>query len=155
MQESRTRPLSAHELAAWRGFLRAHAGLVRELDHELETTHGLPLHEYEVLLLLAEADHGRLRMSELADGALLSQSGLTRLVDRLEQAGLVVRERCEQDRRGLYARITDEGSRRFAQARVTHLAGVRSRFLDRFTTDELDALAAAWERVQPGSAGVA
>jgi DNA-binding MarR family transcriptional regulator len=152
MQTSRATPLTESELAAWRGFLRVHAGLVRALDHELETTHGLPLHEYEVLLLLASADDGRLRMTELAGGALLSQSGLTRLVDRLERADLVVRERCEQDRRGLYARITDEGLRRFAAARVTHLEGVRARFLDRFGPEELDALADAWEKVQPGAA---
>lgn len=145
-------PLSAREVAAWRGFLRVHAGLVRQLDHELVQAHGLPLHEYEVLLLLAGAPDGRLRMSELADAALLSQSGLTRLVDRLERAGLVVRERCEQDRRGLYARISEEGLRRFAEARVTHLEGVRAGFLDRFEPEELDALADAWEKVQPGAA---
>ena len=62
------------------------------------------------------------------------------------------RERCEQDRRGLYARITDEGQRRFAEAHVTHLDGVRARFLDRFEPEELDALADAWEKVLPGSA---
>jgi DNA-binding MarR family transcriptional regulator len=152
MQTLRIMPLTACELAAWRGFLRVHAGLVRRLDHELQETHGMPLHEYEVLLLLAGAPDGRLRMSELADGALLSQSGLTRLVDRLERAGLVVRERCEQDRRGLYARISDEGLQRFDEARVTHLEGVRSRFLDRFEPEELDALADAWEKVQPGAA---
>jgi DNA-binding MarR family transcriptional regulator len=152
MQALRTMPLSARELAAWRGFLRVHAGLVRQLDHELQETHGLPLHEYEVLLLLASASDGRLRMTELADGALLSQSGLTRLVDRLERAGLVARERCEQDRRGLYARISEEGLQRFGEARATHLEGVRSRFLDRFEPAELDALADAWEKVRPGAA---
>lgn len=152
MQTSRVTPLTASELAAWRGFLRVHAGLVRALDHELEAAHGLPLHEYEVLLLLSSAEGGRLRMTELAEGALLSQSGLTRLVDRLERAGLVVRERCEEDRRGLYARITDEGLRRFAEARVTHLEGVRARFLDLFAPEELATLADAWEKVQPGAA---
>jgi DNA-binding MarR family transcriptional regulator len=152
MQSSRKPMLTPRETAAWRGFLVVHAGLVRELDRELETAHGLPLHQYEVLLVLASSDGGRARMSELADRVLLSQSGLTRLVDRLERAGLVARERCEQDRRGLYARITDEGRRRFAEARVTHLDGVRARFLDRFEPEELDALADAWEKVLPGSA---
>ena len=93
-----------------------------------------------------------MRMSELADSVLLSQSGLTRLVDRLERAGLVARDRCEQDRRGLYARITDEGRARFVEARRTHLQDVHERFLDRFTTDELAALAKAWEKVVPGAA---
>jgi DNA-binding MarR family transcriptional regulator len=148
MQTSRQPTLTDQETAAWAGFLRAHASLVRELDRELEAAHGLPLHQYEVLLVLARADGGRARMSELADRVLLSQSGLTRLVDRLERAGLVVRERCDQDRRGLYARITDEGERRFAEARATHLAGVRTRFLDRFSPAELDGLAGAWERIR-------
>ena len=144
--------LSRRELAAWRGLLRVHAALVHELDRELEEAHGLPLHQYEVLLLLADAEGGQLRMSDLAEGALLSQSGLTRLVDRLERAGLVERRRCEEDRRGLFAHITEEGRRRFDAARATHLAGVRKRFLSRFSADELDALAAAWERVRPGAA---
>jgi DNA-binding MarR family transcriptional regulator len=152
MQESRVKRLSPRELAAWRGLLRVHAALVQELDRELEEAHGLPLHQYEVLLLLADSDDGQLRMSDLAAGVLLSQSGLTRLVDRLERAGLVERRRCEDDRRGLYARITDEGRRRFDEARATHLAGVRERFLSHLAADELDALAAAWEHVLPGSA---
>lgn len=155
MQTSCDPLLTDRELAAWRGFLRVHAGLVRDLDRELESAHGLPLHEYEVLLVLSQADEGRARMSELADQVLLSQSGLTRLVDRLVRAGLVVRERCEQDRRGLWARITDEGRRQHAAARVTHLDGVRARFLDRFDERELDRLAEAWDKVIPGSAAAA
>jgi DNA-binding MarR family transcriptional regulator len=138
--------LTPLETAAWRGFLRVHSALVRELDHGLEREHGLPLHQYEVLLVLAGREGGRMRMSELADSVLLSQSGLTRLVDRL------ARDRCEQDRRGLYARITDEGRERFAEARETHLQDVHERFLDRFSADELDALARAWEKVVPGVA---
>lgn len=151
MQASRVNRLSPLELAAWRGMLRVHASLVHELDHELEETHGLPLHQYEVLLLLADADGGQLRMSDLAAGVLLSQSGLTRLVDRLERAGLVERRRCADDRRGLYARITDEGRTRVDAARATHLAGVRRRFLSHLADDQLDALATAWERVLPGA----
>jgi DNA-binding MarR family transcriptional regulator len=152
MQTSCEPILTDVETAAWRGFLHVHANLVRELDRELEAAHGLPLHQYEVLFVLARADAGRMRMSELAGSVLLSQSGLTRLVDRLERAGLVARERCDQDRRGLYARITDEGTRLFAEARVTHLEGVRARFLDRFQPVELEALGDAWEQVLPGSA---
>ena len=91
------------ELAAWRGFLRVHAALVHELDRELEETHGLPLTHYEVLLYLESAPGHRLRMAELASSVLLSQSGVTRLVDRLERDGLVAREPCPDDRRGLLA----------------------------------------------------
>ena len=101
--------LSARELAAWRGFLRVHSGIVRELNTELELTHALPLAHYEVLLYLDAAPCGKLTMSELAQSVLLSQSGVTRLVDRLVRSGLVVREGCSEDRRVMYARLTDEG----------------------------------------------
>jgi len=150
MQSSHVKQLSSRELAAWRGFLRAHAALVRELDRELEEAHGLPLTHYEVLLNLGNAPECRLRMSDLAQSVLLSQSGVTRLVDRLETAGLVARAPCAEDRRVLYAQLTDAGRTRLEAARPTHLAGVRDRFLSRFDDDELAVLAAAWERLQPG-----
>ena len=120
--------------------LRVHAAITRELDAELVAGHGLPLSAYEVLLFLADAPDGRLRMSELADGVLLSRSGLTRLVDRLVRDGLVRRERCEDDARGLYAVITPAGRELFSLARRTHLAGVRRLFLSRFDDRELDLL---------------
>jgi len=81
--------LSEAELASWRGFLRVHAALERELDAELTELHGLPLSSYEVLLTVADAPDERVRMSEIADSVLLSRSGVTRLVDRLERDGLV------------------------------------------------------------------
>jgi DNA-binding MarR family transcriptional regulator len=147
MQSSSPKQLSPLEFAAWAGFIRSHAQLVRELDRELEATHGLPLTQYEVLLHLERAPEHRLRMSELARSVLLSQSGVTRLVDRLEALGLVVRAQCPEDRRVLWAQMTDDGIRRLAEARPTHLAGVRARFLERFDDDELGLLADAWERV--------
>jgi DNA-binding MarR family transcriptional regulator len=153
MQESsvNTSPLTPAELGAWRGFLRAYAALVQELDVELRAAHDLSLHEYEVLLVLSEAPGQRMRMSDLASAVLLSQSGLTRLVDRLARAGSVERMRCEEDRRGLNAGITGAGRARLEQARPTHLHGVRSRFLDRFDAGELGTLALFWERVAPGA----
>jgi DNA-binding MarR family transcriptional regulator len=126
--------------------LRAHAGLTRELDAELAREHDLPLSSYEVLLFLNDSENGRMRMSELADSALLSRSGLTRLVDRLE--GLLKRERCASDARGLFAEITPEGRRVFAAARQTHLGGVRRLFLDRFSRAELRTLGGLWQKVQ-------
>ena len=153
MQVSRVNstPLAPTELAAWRGLLRAHGALVHDLDTELRTAHDLSLHEYEVLLVLGEAPEGRLRMSDLATAVLLSQSGLTRLVDRLVQAGAVARTRCEDDRRGLNAELTPAGRARLDEARPTHRAGVRGRFLDRFDEAELGVLAGFWERVLPGA----
>jgi DNA-binding MarR family transcriptional regulator len=143
--------LSRRELGAWRGFLRAHAALAKVLDAELVAAHGLSLSSYEVLLLLEGAPGGRLRMSELAQSVLLSRSGISRLADRLEADGLIERVVCETDRRGLHAVITDAGRARLREARPTHLAGVRERFLAHFSRSELDQLAAFWERLLPGA----
>jgi DNA-binding MarR family transcriptional regulator len=145
--------LTRDELGAWRGLLRVHAHMTKRLDAELMREHRLPLSSYEVLLYLADSPEGRLRMSELADSVLLSRSGLTRLVDRLERDGLLRRRRCEQDQRGWFAEITDEGRDLFERARVTHLDGVRELFLTRLTRDEQRTLAALWEKVSPGAAG--
>jgi DNA-binding MarR family transcriptional regulator len=139
--------LDEEELAAWRGMLRAHAELVRELDAELARDHDMPLSSYEVLLFLNDSEDGRMRMSELADSALLSRSGLTRLVDRLERQGLLKRERCESDARGWFAEITPEGRRAFGAARKTHLDGVRRAFLSRFSRDELRMLGGLWQKL--------
>jgi DNA-binding MarR family transcriptional regulator len=143
--------LTSIQLAAWRGLLRAHSALVRELDVELRADHDLSLHEYEVLLVLAQAPEARMRMSDLAAAVLLSQSGLTRLVDRLAGAGSVERTRCEDDRRGLNAELTGAGRARLEAARPSHLADVRASFLDRFDDAELHVLAGFWERVLPGA----
>ena len=143
--------LDTLELDAWRGMLRVHGEIVAKLDAELEREHGLPLSSYEVLIYLAGAPGGRLRMGELAASMLVSRSGLTRLVDRLERDGLVTRERCEDDARGFFAVITDAGRRLLAAARPTHLDGVRRHFLNRLTKADLRALAAAWERLASSS----
>jgi DNA-binding MarR family transcriptional regulator len=156
--EERTAPAEApvlldrEELGAWRGLLRVHAGMTKALDAELVREHGLPLSSYEVLLFLADAPDGRLRMSELAAGVLLSRSGLTRLVDRMERDGRLRRERCEDDARGYHALITDKGRELFGRARRTHLDGVRERFLSHLSTEELRTLARLWEKLAPGAA---
>ncbi len=128
--------------------LRVHADMTRELDADLTLRHGLPLTSYEVLLYLADAPGGRRRMSELADSVLLSRSGLTRLVDRLERDGLLEREQCEEDARGYFAAITDKGRAVFTEARKTHLAGVRERFIDRLSREELRTLGALWGKIR-------
>ena len=119
--------------------------LTHQLDAELRAEHDLPLTSYEVLLFLNDSPDGRLRMSELADNVLLSRSGLTPLVDRLEKRGLVRREACPDDARGYFAVITETGRDTFTGAGRTHLAGVRRLFLDRPSADQRRELAAAWE----------
>lgn len=141
------------ELAAWRGMLRVHRALICELDADLAGAHGLLLRSYEVLLFLDAAPDGRLRMSELSRSVLLSASGVSRLVDRLEDEGLVRRQRCSHDGRGYYAVLTEAGRSKLHEARETHLTGVRDRFLTRFDPGELARLAGYWERVLPGAAG--
>jgi DNA-binding MarR family transcriptional regulator len=139
--------LSDLELRAWRGLSRAHAALAKRLDGELETAHGLGLSSYEVLSALAEEPGNRMRMCELADSALLSRSGLTRLVDRLERDGLIRRACCHSDGRGSFACITGEGRRRLTEARPTYLAGIRNDFVARFSETELERIARLWARV--------
>jgi DNA-binding MarR family transcriptional regulator len=147
---ARGQQLDERELRAWRGMLRTHATLTKALDAELEAAHGLPLTSYEVLLHLHGADGQRMRMSDLADKVILSRSGLTRLVDRLEREGLIERQSCPSDARGSFATLTAAGRRKLQVARATHLAGVRSLFLDHFTPEEQEVLGAAWERLLPG-----
>ncbi len=145
------RPLDETELRAWRGLLRAHATLVKRLDAELEAEHGLPLTSYEVLLHLAKTEGSKMRMCDIADSVLLSRSGLTRLVDRLEREGYVERTTCPDDARGAYARLTGAGRAKLEAASGTHLEGIREHFLRHFDPSELEVLAEAWERVGPGS----
>lgn len=128
------------ELEVWEAFSETHARIVEQLQRELLRERGLPLAWYELLMRLAAGPGGRLRMQELADRMQLSKSGLTRLADRLEIAGLVRREVCPSDRRGTYAAITDQGLATLREAAPVHLAGVRRHFLDPLTTAQLKSL---------------
>ena len=130
-------------MAAWHALIRAHARVVRMLEAELENEQGLSLPAYEVLAHLSEAPERRLRMSELAAFAVLTPSGLTRLVDKLSRDGLVERQKCVADARVVYAAITEAGSRRLADAYPTHLRGVREHLVDRLDAGQLDAIAEA------------
>ena len=134
-------------LETWRSFLVAHAQIRRQLERELQAEQSLGLGEYEVLLLLARADDRQLRMSELADRLVLSRSGVTRLVDRLEADALVERASCDTDRRGSWATLTKAGHHRLRRAAPTHLRGVGEHFLDRIPPAELDALQRTLDRV--------
>ncbi|MQA76007.1 MAG: MarR family transcriptional regulator [Solirubrobacterales bacterium] len=137
-------------LDAWKAFLRAHARLFSELDAELRAEHGLTIGDFDVLVQLADAPTGRLRMCELADAVLLSPSGLSRRVERLQRAGLVDRERASADARSIEAGLTQAGRRRFRRMRRTHRADIRERFSDRFDAEELDQLEALMGRLIEG-----
>jgi DNA-binding MarR family transcriptional regulator len=127
-------------LDAWRAFLSAHARLVRRLDEELRAEHGLSLAEYDTLFQIASAPGRRLRMHELAERVLLSRSGTTRLIDRLESDGLVVRWACSSDARGAEAALTQAGLHRLRTASATHLRGIEDYFLDNIPPADLDVV---------------
>ena len=141
--------LSESETQAWVGLLHAHATLVKQLDAELTTAHGISLSGFEVLWRLAEADHGRLRMTDLAGLVMLSPSGLSRLVDRLESEGMIERVACPEDGRAINATITEAGRLKLSESRETHFEGIRRRFLAYFDEAEIGQLALFWTRFAP------
>jgi DNA-binding MarR family transcriptional regulator len=142
-------PLSPRDwrLQVWRSFLVAHAQVVAALERDLTDRAALPLAWYDVLVQLVEAPDRRLRMAELADRVLLSRSGLTRLVDRLQREGLVVREPVPGDARGLYTVLTAAGFVRIRDATPVHLSGVDEYWVSKFNDDELVELKALLDRV--------
>ena len=134
-------------LDAWIRFLRAHAALTRELSADLVAEHGLTLNDYEVLLHLARAPEKRMRRVDLAESILLTASGITRLLEGLERSGLVARELCDTDRRVVYARLTDAGAEKLREAGRTHVAGIESLFVGRYSDEELATLSSLLSRL--------
>jgi DNA-binding MarR family transcriptional regulator len=139
--------LDDDRLAAWREFLRTHAVVAATLSRELEDARGLPLAQYDVLVQLAEAPDGHLRMQALAARVLFSRSGLTRLVDRMAAGGLVRRERCADDRRGTFAVLTPAGRRCLRDAAGVHLRGIDEHFARHLTDADVRALQTAFGAV--------
>ena len=134
-------------IEAFASLLAAHSGLTRRLNHELEEAVGIPLPWYEVLLRLYRAPGRRLRMQELVDSLFFTPSGVTRLVDRLCEAGYVRREECSTDRRGKLAVLTAEGTAMFRKAGPLHLKGIQQHFGKLVTPDEAEAMTTALHRV--------
>ena len=134
-------------LGAWSSFLRSHAGITRRLNADLLSEHGLTLNDYEVLLHLAHAPDRRLRRVDLVDRLVLTPSGITRLLEGLERAGCVTKAACKTDARVTYAVLTGEGYEKLRVAAQTHVAGIRDRFVDRFSDEELETLASLLARL--------
>ena len=128
------------EERTWRAFLSANVQLIDRLDHELQQRSRLSLTDYEILSELATEPGRRIRMSELADRVLVSRSRLTYRVDRLVSAGYAERAECKDDRRGLFAILTDDGAAALNQATEGHRTDVRNWFFDLIGDDELDVL---------------
>jgi DNA-binding MarR family transcriptional regulator len=126
--------------AAFAALLRAHAAATRRLSAQLSADHGLTLSDYEVLLRLARAPDRRMRRVDLAEQVLLTASGITRLLDGLEQSGFVERAACSADRRVVYAVLTESGFEKLRDASRSHLAQIDELFTARLTDDELAGL---------------
>jgi DNA-binding MarR family transcriptional regulator len=137
-------------LDAWQALLRAHATLMRTLDQDLETKTGLSLADFDVLAQLASAG-GELRMTELADRALISRSGMTRRVARLVEDGLVLRAHTAADARGVVVALTDAGVARLTETAPVHSRGVFDAFVSRLEDQELAVLESALEKVTTDS----
>ena len=136
-----SKKLSDHHLTAWRLFLTANTRLINTIDASLRDADCIPLNWYDVLIELLEAPDHRLRMSDLADRVLLTRSGLTRLVDRLEGEGYLTRELDPEDRRGFYAVITAEGVMAMRQAWPIYAEGIGGLFADFLSEEQAQQLA--------------
>jgi DNA-binding MarR family transcriptional regulator len=145
--------LSKDHAGAWIGLLATHRSLTRELDAELEAAHGLTLSGLELLVRLANTPEHWLRLSALAQGAGLSLSRVSRIVDVLEVRGLLKRRPCDADARAINAVLTPAGLELAAAAQATHLTAVRERFFDRLSDAEVSTLATIFLRFSPDAAG--
>jgi DNA-binding MarR family transcriptional regulator len=130
--------------------VRGHAAATRAMNAQLVADHGLTINDYECLLNLAHAEGRRMRRVDLAEQLILTASGVTRLLDGLEQAGYVDREACASDRRVTYAVLTEAGLDKLREASETHIADIRSFFEGRFSPEELDQLVGLLDRL-PGA----
>ena len=132
---------------AWARLRRGHAAATRELSAQLVAEHGLTVNDYGALLALSRAEGDRMRRVDLAEELLLTASGITRLLEGLERAGLVERAECASDRRVAYAVLTPAGREKLEAASDSHLAGIRRLFEERFTADEIEQLTALLSRL--------
>lgn len=136
----------ARGFGAWRALLRAQATLIRQLETQLEEETGLALADFDVLAQLAFAG-GEMRMTALANSALISRSGMTRRVARLVDRGLVRRAGAETDARGVVVALTDAGVARLAETAPVHARGISAYFVSRLDDEELALLESALDKV--------
>lgn len=132
--------INEKKIATWQAFLQTHNVVLCKLAREMQELQDLPLTWYDVLTNLNDDPRGGLRLQDLAQAIVLSQSGLTRLLDRMEKAGLVERKPCPYDRRGTYAIITPEGKTVLKRAAPVHLQRIEAHFMQYLDDDEVEAL---------------
>ncbi len=134
-------------LAAWIALVEAHAAAVESVEADLVRETNLPLSWHEVLVRLSRTEEGSMRMQELARAVLLSKSGLTRLADRMQVAGLIERTACDSDRRGTWAVITPAGREALDRATPSFLAAVDRHFSGHLDADEIESVASSLRKV--------
>jgi DNA-binding MarR family transcriptional regulator len=137
---------------AWVRLLRGHAAARRKLSAELHSVHRLTVNDYEALLLLSRSEDNVMRRVDLAEALQLTASGVTRLLDGLEEHGLVEKATCSSDARVTYAKLTKTGREKLRKASSSHIAGVQALFEERYTRKELATLAELLGRL-PGAGG--
>ncbi|WP_261304247.1 MarR family winged helix-turn-helix transcriptional regulator [Paenibacillus andongensis] len=142
--------LSEKELAAWRLFIKAHAKIIESIEQDLAEQKKVPLTTYDVLIALFEAPDHRLRFIELNRKVVLSKSGLTRLIDRLERDGLIQREKSEEDRRGSNAVLTNEGEKQLRKAWPVYAMGIKQYFAEPLSDGEVQDLTRSLEVIYKG-----
>jgi DNA-binding MarR family transcriptional regulator len=138
---------------AFARLLRAHATTTRLLSAELQAEHGLTINAYEALLVLARTEGRRMRRVDLARRLVLTPSGVTRLLEGLEAAGLVERATCDSDLRVTYAQLTDAGAAKLEAASCAHVGSVRALFEDDLSPEEIEALGALLGKLPGGTEG--
>jgi DNA-binding MarR family transcriptional regulator len=145
--------LSREQQAAWRAYLVGSTLLMDRLDRELRERHGMSMPEYEVLVRLSEAPRRRMRMAVLADSMSHSRSRVTHTIGRMEKAGLVARDACLDDGRGVEAVLTDRGMAAIVDAAPTHVNGVRRLLVDLVDPDDYAAMGRVFGAVADTLAG--
>ena len=143
--------LSPREMEAWRTYIETYGDLINALERDL-VEHGMTLGDYQVLVYLSEADGHAMRMCDLADMLQLSPSGLTRRLDGLVKAGMVVREGSTEDRRVMMAKLTDDGRAALERTAPHHAASVRRHIFDHLDDVQVDALASIFHSIGKGLA---
>ena len=138
--------LNPREMKAWRSYIIASRRLLEALDADLDG-HDLSMADYEVLAQLSDAPDRRMRMSELAEIAMLSKSRLSHRMKVMEKAGWVRRELCTEDKRGSFAVMTEKGWRAIVKAAPDHVASVRNRFVDNLNVKDQEELAKIFDRL--------
>jgi DNA-binding MarR family transcriptional regulator len=140
--------LKDNELMAWRLFIKTHAKVIEHIEQELAEEKRVPLSTYDVLIALYEAPERRLPMQQLVSKVVLSKSGLSRLIDRVQREGLIKREKSMKDKRSFYAVLTEEGEQQLRKAWPIYAKGIKRYFASSLSEEEISIFIKAFQTIQ-------